>query len=98
MAKRLDPFDLMNEAGDEARDVLLEVLKDARKDITRPLIGRKLPKQERLTNQRAFVSDPAAIGSEFDRMAAQYKTKPGMMPRRLFDNYARAVRDLRKER
>lgn len=86
-----DLMTMMNEAAIEAKDDYVTLVRDMKANtVNRPLIGKKLTSKEATAQYRAFREDPFAIGSEYDRVAAQYqlpKDKP--IPRRVIDHLLR---------
>jgi len=89
-------------AGREAMEIAaglnLEIVREGKKAIQGPAVGRKLEKDERMAKNRALISSPPSIAALFNQLSAQYQLTPERpISRRLVNRLLRAHRELAEE-
>ena len=98
MVNEPDLMAMGQQAMEEARDSAVEAGRSIKAQlVNRPAFGRKLSRQERLAQHRAFVSNPVLVEARFDELSARFNLEKSMIPRRLVDYLLLAHKELTEE-
>ena len=96
-----DIIGLLHEGYGEFKDQYVEMIRQVRSDVTRPLDpgARKLTASERKVAGAAMLANPAEVTSVFAEQVARFKlVKPDKpIPRRLAEYVLRAARETGEE-
>lgn len=93
----VDKLSLMEDARREALEDIIAANREAKAEIVRPAIGRKLPKAARLAAQRMFLSDPETSALAYAELEARYQLSDERpIPRRFVTRAIQATREVRK--
>lgn len=99
MTENNDPIEMMGDAmKDVRRDFMEKFIRPMRAEVVnRPLLGVKVPKEQRRADFHRLRDDPASLSSQYDFLVERYKVPQGMIPRRLVDYLAAGQKEFGKE-